>query len=931
MKFIFGKALIVYILSFISAQQQTDRKVSRYFSTQKNQYSNAFTNDNRKIQHSKNIKQPNKKRDEKLSIDKLISINEAGHQIFKKGSPQWLENRRIQTQAILSKFSTFDARLRPNMKDTNIVKAQVQIVGLGPIDDLKEEYEICMFFRLSWYDERLQFNETYLPRSEELRLGSNLAKEIWYPDIYFRNSKKEYFHNNTQPNRLIRIRGDGKVVTSSRLSITAKCDMSFSDFPFDVHTCNLVFSSYQYTKHDLWLQWHEDSPVEVPVNEAGGVGLRLLQFNLTHSSFTSTTMKTLTGEYSSLIICFQFERYISYYIINTYLPCYLLVFLSQVSFWINKEATPARMTYGSMTVLALTLMSISERQTVPKVAYATAYDFYITTCFSFCFAALIEFAIVNHFTIIQPKKIIDDVVNRRRKQKEFTSGTAKPRNTLIEPGENFHINMMKKDNKLLSLPKSQVMKNKSKDSSIRKRNLPKNRIKSYENNNNLADNIERQTFVSTMINQESDQLIQDQIFETSFKDNFGGIGYVPMNNCNSNSNNNHDLNNNNENNSSEKTSCVKIYNDKSIDNQIDADFNYGGDEDCGYNEELKIHHQHNLIDIVLDNDRNDDDDDDFDVKQRQNNHELAFGPSIENLVSPVVIQKTERSKLLKKMLVKNCYNDYMHEKMQVEMKNASILADKNLQSSFKRFETIEKSRYNSYDRDYNNNFNYNNNNNGDFASDSINNFEFGLEKRQMNKLTRSQTTSHLRREKKNKRRSTITNNPYSSFDRGQNRKRSKSSHSNSNNRFESLNHFPNYSENDPNLVSNGYDAIGKREKAVINGLPLIVTKKFTKKHKSSIPDADILRNKFQSNSIHLEKRSQWRQEKYKRRNAMMERTREKEALIAMTTDSSVDRYSRVIFPVLFFLFNISYWWIYSSKKRRLTVEEVSMHCSLHDQ
>ena len=201
------------------------------------------------------------------------------------------------------------------------------------------------------------------------------------------------------------------------------------------------------------------------------------------------------------------------------------------------------MTYGSMTVLALTQMSISERQTVPKVSYVTAYDFYITSCFIFCFAALIEFAVVNHFTIIQPKKIIDDVVNRRRKQKEFTSGTAKPRNTLIEPGENLHNNMMKKDNKLLSLPKSQVMKNKSKDSSIRKRNLPKNRIKSYETDNNLADNIERQTFVSTMINQESDQLIQDQIFETSFKDNFGGIGYVAMNNCNSNSNNNHDLNN----------------------------------------------------------------------------------------------------------------------------------------------------------------------------------------------------------------------------------------------------------------------------------------------------------------------------------------------------------------------------------------------------
>lgn len=131
--------------------------------------------------------------------------------------------------------------------------------------------------------------------------------------------------------------------------------MRFEDFPFDIHTCNLIFSSYQYTKHDLWLQWNEQAAVEVPRNRATGVGQRLLQFNLTHTSFASTTMRTLTGEYSTLILCFQFERYTSYYMINIYMPCYLLVFLSQVSFWINKEATPARMTYGSTTVLALTL------------------------------------------------------------------------------------------------------------------------------------------------------------------------------------------------------------------------------------------------------------------------------------------------------------------------------------------------------------------------------------------------------------------------------------------------------------------------------------------------------------------------------------------------------------------------------------------------
>lgn len=49
-----------------------------------------------------------------------------------------------------------------------------------------------------------------------------------------------------------------------------------------------------------------------------------------------------------------------------------------------------------MTVLNLTTLSISTRQSLPKVAYATALDWYMAVCFAFCFAALIEFASGKH-------------------------------------------------------------------------------------------------------------------------------------------------------------------------------------------------------------------------------------------------------------------------------------------------------------------------------------------------------------------------------------------------------------------------------------------------------------------------------------------------------------------------------------------------------
>ena len=53
---------------------------------------------------------------------------------------------------------------------------------------------------------------------------------------------------------------------------------------------------------------------------------------------------------------------------------------------------------GVTTVLTMTTLSISARNSLPKVAYATAMDWFIAVCYAFVFLALIEFATVNYFT-----------------------------------------------------------------------------------------------------------------------------------------------------------------------------------------------------------------------------------------------------------------------------------------------------------------------------------------------------------------------------------------------------------------------------------------------------------------------------------------------------------------------------------------------------
>lgn len=75
----------------------------------------------------------------------------------------------------------------------------------------------------------------------------------------------------------------------------------------------------------------------------------------------------------------------------------------KVSF-INTSLPP-----GITTVLTMTTLSISARQSLPKVAYATAMDWFIAVCFGFVASALVEFAAVNYFATLQ--------ANRMKKQK----------------------------------------------------------------------------------------------------------------------------------------------------------------------------------------------------------------------------------------------------------------------------------------------------------------------------------------------------------------------------------------------------------------------------------------------------------------------------------------------------------------------------------
>lgn len=131
------------------------------------------------------------------------------------------------------------------------------------------------------------------------------------------------------------------------------------------------------------------------------------QFKIRVSEAWSITKPWLNNNYTNLGVNITFSRLLTSSLLTIYIPSTLIVTLSWVSFWIDVNGIPGRISLGIMSILTIITQILDIRKNMPPVSYVTAIDIWLFVCLIAVFLSLIEYAFAyNYVRKVSVKMII---------------------------------------------------------------------------------------------------------------------------------------------------------------------------------------------------------------------------------------------------------------------------------------------------------------------------------------------------------------------------------------------------------------------------------------------------------------------------------------------------------------------------------------------
>ncbi|VDK48198.1 unnamed protein product, partial [Cylicostephanus goldi] len=228
--------------------------------------------------------------------------------------------------------------------------------------------------------------------SGNLSLNHQVLDRLWTPNSCFINSKVAQIHESPFRSVFLMLFPNGSIMVNYRVRVKGPCSMELSNFPLDLQKCGLIYESFNYNNQEVRMRWSDDTgdPVR-PMAE-----IVLPDFDLFKISANRIEEPYPAGMWDELHVSIMFERRFIWYFMQAYLPTYLTIFISWVSFALGPRAIPARTMLGVNALLAMIFQFGNIMRNLPRVSYIKAIDVWMLASMTFIFCSLLELAIVGY-------------------------------------------------------------------------------------------------------------------------------------------------------------------------------------------------------------------------------------------------------------------------------------------------------------------------------------------------------------------------------------------------------------------------------------------------------------------------------------------------------------------------------------------------------
>lgn len=246
---------------------------------------------------------------------------------------------------------------------------------IDEIDDVKQQFTVDMFFRLTWRDPRLS-----LPEGERTGQRRTVPRnQVWTPRGLIINDRGL----RLQLPQVVDIDDMGNVLYRQRVTGSLSFASKLSRFPFDVQQLPIDFVSYAYAPEEV--VWSRESGV---IGGSRALSEKGWKFRMLEPQFGEFSIPEEGIVRPRMTYRIEAQRDAQYFLLTLFLPMSLIVFMAWTVFWLHPDMVSSRIAISTAAIFSLIAFGFSIRLSLPQVSYLTLADVFVFGCTMLVFLAL---------------------------------------------------------------------------------------------------------------------------------------------------------------------------------------------------------------------------------------------------------------------------------------------------------------------------------------------------------------------------------------------------------------------------------------------------------------------------------------------------------------------------------------------------------------